>query len=229
MLKKNGIEKKDLLVPISILIGAILVSGSIFINKLPWSGEAVIDEAGNNDAGTVVTQLNDRKDAPKEGNGKVKIVEFSDFQCPFCQSFFKEAYSQIKSQYVDTGKAEFVFRHYPLPFHANAQKAAEAAECANKQGRFWEYHNILFEKSKSDGTGLYPADLKKYAKDLGLNTDKFNSCLDNGEAAEAVRKDNEDAQKAGVDGTPTIFINGKKIVGAKPFADFQAEIDAALK
>jgi protein-disulfide isomerase len=164
------------------------------------------------------------------------MVEFSDFQCPFCAKFFKETYSQIKSKYIDTGKVKLVFRHYPLPMHQNAQKAAEAAECANRQGKFFEYHDLLFENSQSDGSGLAMEDLKKYADQLGLNKgtlgfgkDKFNQCLDRGEAAETVKKDVSDAQSAGISGTPSFFVNGKKIVGAQPFANFEQAIEEALK
>lgn len=87
---------------------------------------------------------------PAQGkdNAKVTIVEFSDFQCPYCESFFTTTYAQIKKDYVDTGKVKVFYRHYPLPFHANAQIAAEAAECANEQGKFWDFHDILFKNQK---------------------------------------------------------------------------------
>jgi len=180
--------------------------------------------------GNEENKLTERRGAPSIGSGKLEIVEFSDFQCPFCQRFFNEAYKEIKSKYIDTGKAKLVFRHFPLSsFHVNAQKAAEAAECANKQNKFPEYHDVLFEKGQADGTGLAVFDLKQYAKDLGLNTAKFNSCLDNGETADIVKKDIEDGGKAGVTGTPTIFINGEKIVGAQPYSNFEQKIEAALK
>jgi protein-disulfide isomerase len=235
--EKHGIEKKDLLMPGSILVGALLISASIF-----WGGPLVgLNQGTNNEAGTgnapsaQQNQNNDpvdlsvRKDAPSRGDGKVEIVEFSDFQCPFCQRFYSDAYKQIKAKYVDTGKAKFVFRHFPLSFHQNAQKAAEAAECANRQGKFWPYHDLLFDGFVSDGSNLEIPDLKKYASDLGLDTGKFNTCLDNGETAAVVKKDIDDATKAGVSGTPTLFINGKKIVGAQPFNAFEAVVEEELK
>lgn len=168
---------------------------------------------------------------------KATIVEFSDFQCPFCQQFFNETLPQIKSNYIDTGKAKLVYRYFPLPIHSNAQKAAEAAECANQQGKFWQYHDLLFKNAQSDGTGLDAASLKKYADSLGLNRgmlgffgkNKFNTCLDNGQAAEAVNQDVKDGEAAGVSGTPSFVIDGKLIVGALPFAAFQQAIDDALK
>jgi protein-disulfide isomerase len=119
-------------------------------------------------------------------------------------------------------------RHFPLSFHADAQKAAEAAECAAKQGKFWEMHNTLFKNGQGDGTGLKVADLKKYAAELKLDTKKFDSCLDNGDTASIVAKDQQEGSAAGVSGTPSFFVNGKQLVGAQPFTSFQAAIDAEL-
>lgn len=234
-LKKHGIEKRDLLTPIGILIAAILVSASICWSsgKISWSGSelaALVAQEGQvPTTGNEETKLTKRVGAATIGSGKVEIVEFSDFQCPYCQQFYNVAYKEIKTKYIDTGKVKLTFRQYPLPFHANAQKAAEASECANKQNKFWQYHDVLFIKGQADGTGLAVTDLKKYAQDLGLDTNKFNSCLDSGETADIVKKDLTDGQKAGVSGTPTFFINGKKVVGAQPFTVFQQEIEAALK
>ncbi|MEK7618301.1 MAG: DsbA family protein [Patescibacteria group bacterium] len=234
--------KKDNIIASSIIVGAILISASIFYNT-----KLVIQSFGGKSLGVQGSAQNiqpqqqaapvpqgpvdvaERKDAPKTGRGKVVIEEFSDFQCPFCQKFFNDTYKQIKTKYIDTGKATFVFRHFPLPIHQNAQKAGEAAECANRQGKFFPYHDRLFEKMQPDGTGLNMADLKQYAVDLGLNVSKFNTCLDNGETAEVVKKDITDGQAAGVSGTPTVFVNGVKIVVAQPFSSFEQAIEQALK
>jgi protein-disulfide isomerase len=228
--KKHGIEKKDLLMSASVLIGAILISASICWGggKLSWPKNESADSQAEKKSGEDV-KIAKRSDAPSIGSGKVEIIEFSDFQCPYCQKFYNEAYKEIKAKYIDTKEVKLTFRHLPLPFHVNAQKAAEASECANKQDKFFEYHDILFEKGQSDGTGLAVADLKQYARDLGLNATKFNSCLDSGETTEIVKKDLEDGQKAGVSGTPTFFVNGKKIIGAQPFSVFSAAIEEALK
>lgn len=233
--EKFKIENKDLLIPASILLGAIIISTSIIWGQGGSTGSsAVALKAQDNQvvqapAEGGVVKVSERKSAPTIGSGKVEIVEFSDFQCPFCQKFFNDAYKEIKAKYIDTGKARLTFRHYPLPFHQNAQKAAEAFECAYKQQKSFRYHDVLFEKMQADGTGLAVADLKQYARDLGLNGAQFDSCLDGGEMAEAVKKDFEDGQKAGVNGTPTLLINGKKIVGAQPFGSFQSAIEAALR
>jgi protein-disulfide isomerase len=168
------------------------------------------------------------KNVKGSADATVEIVEFTDYQCPFCKRFFDETEHQIIKEYVETGKARLAVRHFPLSFHQNAQKAAEAAECAAKQGKFWEMHEMLFEKSQPDGTGLNVADLKSYAAKLGLDTAVFNTCLDNGETAQIVQGDFAAGQAAGTSGTPSFYINGKQIVGAQPFASFKAAIDAEL-
>ena len=154
----------------------------------------------------------------------VTIVEFSDFECPFCGKYIQETYPSIVSEYIDTGKVKYVFRDFPLSFHKNAQKAGEAAECAGEQGKYWEMHDILFENQDA----LDVETLKMYAVSLGLDTDKFNTCLDSGAMEEEVKADMADGQKYGVSGTPAFFINGKMISGAQPFEAFKKEIDAAL-
>ena len=166
-------------------------------------------------------------DDPVDGSSDapVTIVEFSDYECPFCGRFYNDALKQIRSEYIDTGKVRVVYRDFPLSFHPDAQKAAEAAECAGKQNKYWEMHDKLFENN----TALGVANLKQYAVDIGLNAEQFNSCLDNGETASEIRADFSDGSAAGVSGTPTFFINGQKIVGAQPYAAFKAAIDAALE
>jgi len=162
-------------------------------------------------------------------NAPVTIVEFSDYQCPFCGRFYSETLGQIEDNYVKTGKVKLVFRDFPLnSIHPQAQKAAEAAECAKEAGgndeAYWNYHNKLFENQGA----LDVASLKKYAADLGLNAAKFNDCLDSGKKASEVAKDLADGQKYGVQGTPSFFINGQMISGAQPYSNFQSAIDAAL-
>jgi len=229
--KKHDIEKKDLLTPGAILIGAILISISIC-----WGSGTLPYFAGGSNTGEGNTQVENNKEvkitkrdsAAIIGSGKVELVEFSDFQCPFCQRFYNDAYKQIKAKYIDTNKVKFTYRHYPLSFHQNAQKSAEASECANDQGKFFEYHDVLFENSDADGNGLNVTDLKRYAANLGLNTAQFNACLDSGEKADEVKKDFAEGQRLGVNGTPTLYVNGKPVIGAQPFSVFQEAIEEAL-
>jgi protein-disulfide isomerase len=179
-------------------------------------------------APTVKADVAEGRYVTGDKNAPVTIVEFSDYQCPFCKRFYDQTEQQLIDTYVKTGKVKYSVRHFPLGFHQNAQKSAEAAECAGQQGKFWEMHKVLFQYSQADGTGLNVPDLKKYAADLKLDTAKFNSCLDNGETASIVQKDMSDGQAAGVSGTPSFYVNGKQLVGAQPFNMFQETIDAEL-
>ncbi len=166
-------------------------------------------------------------DDPVKGkaDAPVTIIEFSDFQCPFCAKFYKETLPSIDSQYIKTGKVKLVFRDFPLSsIHQTAQKAAEAGECAHEQGKFWEMHNKIFDNQES----LSVDNLKKWAADLGLDTTKFNSCLDSGKYESEVEDDVEDAQAAFVSGTPSFFVNGVAVSGALPYDSFKQIIDSQL-
>lgn len=172
---------------------------------------------------------------------KVTLIEFSDYECPFCKKYFTDTYPQIKKDYIDTGKVKMVFRDLPLGFHQNAPKQAEAAECARKQGGdsvYFKYHDQIFTKTTSGGTGLALDQLPVMAKELGLNINKFQQCLDSGEFKSEVEKDLADAGKVGASGTPTFFIgestnngeiDGIKVVGAQPYIAFKTIIDELLK
>jgi protein-disulfide isomerase len=163
-----------------------------------------------------------------DADAPVTIIEWSDYQCPFCERFYSQTEGQIDEQYVKTGKVKIIYRDFPLSFHQNAQKAAEAAECAGEQDKYWEMHDLLFENGQGDGTGLNTADLKKYAADLKLDTTKFDTCLDTGAMAKEVQKDFNDGQAAGIQGTPGFIVNGVPISGAQPFTAFQQVIEAQL-
>ena len=177
------------------------------------TGAKKVDVSVDDDA------MKGKKDAP------VTIIEFSEYQCPFCKRFIDDAYPKIIKDYVDTGKVKYVFRDFPLGFHDQAKPAAMAAECAGDQGKYWEYHDLLFKNQAS----LSAANYKKWAKDLKLDTTKFDACVDTNKHKAEVEKDFADGQKAGVSGTPAFFINGKMISGAQPYSVFKAEIEAALK
>jgi protein-disulfide isomerase len=164
-------------------------------------------------------------------NPQVYLVEYSDFQCPYCKRH-EPTIQQVLKTYG--GKVAVVYRHYPLSFHQNAQIAAEASECASEQGKFWQYHDVLFDKGQGDGTGLASADLKKYAVDLGLNTAKFNTCLDANKYSAVISADQASGNSYGVNGTPATFVtdtngNGELVSGAVPFETMKAAIDAKLK
>lgn len=154
----------------------------------------------------------------------VTIVEFSEFQCPYCGRYTQETFPLIDETYIQTGKVKYVFRHFPLNFHEYAQKAAEASACAEEQGMFWEYHDVLFANQDA----LDVDSLKQYAADLGLDMAKFNACLDSGAMADRVQQDVSDGAVLGVSGTPAFFINGIALFGAQPFSSFQDLIEEEL-
>jgi protein-disulfide isomerase len=160
-----------------------------------------------------------------KANAPVTIVEFTDFQCPFCGRAHEQTYPQIKSEYIDSGKVRYTIRNYPLPFHENAEKSAEAAECAGEQGKYWEYVDTLFAHQDA----LTVTNLKQYAKDLKLTSATFDTCLDSGKFAQLIEDDTQAGSAAGVSGTPSFFVNGKILVGAQPYTSFKAAIDAELQ
>jgi protein-disulfide isomerase len=153
---------------------------------------------------------------------KVTIVEFSDFQCPHCKKAAEGVVTEIKTKYGD--KVKIAFKQYPLPFHNHAKIAAEASLCANAQGSqyFWKMHDAMF----SDQSKLAVGDLKATAKKIGLNTEKFNKCLDSHQFASQVDKDIEQGKKVGVQATPTFFVNGQLVSGAQSIAVFSEIIEA---
>jgi protein-disulfide isomerase len=156
-------------------------------------------------------------------DAEVTIVEFIDYECPFCGEFARDTLPQIEREYGD--EVRFVVRNLPLEnIHPDARVAAEAAECAFEQGRFWAYHDVLFENQDA----LNVPDLKRYAREAGLDAASFDRCLDSADGAAAVQADVSDANEYGITSTPTFFVNGQRLEGALPFSQFRAEIDAAL-
>ncbi|MET0286302.1 MAG: thioredoxin domain-containing protein, partial [Polyangiales bacterium] len=153
---------------------------------------------------------------------KVTIVEFSDFQCPFC-SRAADATHKVKEKYGD--KVRFVFRQFPLSFHKDAHTAAEASLAANAQGKFWEYHDKLFANQQK----LDRASLDGYAKELGLNVEKFKKSLDSKEFGAAVDGELKMGEEVAVQGTPTMFLNGARIADPTNFDAISAQIEEALK
>ncbi len=178
------------------------------------------------------------KGKPYKGNenAKLTLIEFSDYQCPFCARHVKNTLPRLEEKYIRTGKLKYVFRDFPIPqLHPQAPKAHEAANCAGRQNQYWKFHDILFQNRSS----LPLSQLKKFAQTLNLDMAKFNKCLDSGETAAEVGEDRAEGQKAAVRGTPTFFLgytapNGgdvksiDRIVGAHPYARFKAAIDSLL-
>lgn len=169
-------------------------------------------------------------------NAKLTLVEFTDFQCPFCARHLRDTMPQIENEYIKTGKVRYVLRDFPLEsIHPQAFKGHEAANCAAEQDKFWEMHEKLFANQRA----MTAKDVSGYAESMGLDMGKFQSCVDSGKYTAKVRKDLNDAQKAGATGTPTFFIGltdpmsseikaVRKIVGAQSYAAFKDAFDTLL-
>ena len=168
-------------------------------------------------------------------NARLTLVEFSEFQCPFCGRHVRETYPQLEKDYIQTGKVKYFFRDLPLEsIHKNAFKASEAAHCAGEQGKFWEMHDRLFANQNA----LEPAMLTGHALAVGVDTKKFQACLDNGKYAAEIRKGIAEANKYGITGTPTSVIGltqpsdpktikvVKVIRGAQSIAAFKEALDS---
>ncbi len=211
------------------LDGEFLVSGVI-----PLSVTGGGDFVGDSGGGSVTPgQINPDDDAFLGNvNAPITIIEFSDYQCPFCQRFWSETLPSLKREYIDTGLVRLVYRDYPLDTNCNpymsqqlhpvACKAAEAAECVREQGgnvAYFEYHDVLFARQSQ----ITLANLKVWSGELGYNID---SCLDSGKYAEEVINDVHEGGSSL--GTPTFFVNGVKLEGAVPFANFKQVIDSQL-
>lgn len=247
-----------------LLLTVLLVVAAFFIGSL-WTKVQYLEKGGtlvkgstNADAQGTGQQAATLQQAPPEDtspkkvsvdddpvlgdkNAKVTLIDFTDYECPFCKRYYDDTFSQIKKDYIDTGKIKYVVRDLPLSFHQNAHKEAQAAECAREQGgdpAYFKYHDEIFKRTTSNGTGLALDKLSVIASDVGLNGDTLQTCLDEDKYKAEVDKDLADASAVGASGTPTFFIGkstsdgvitGTKIVGAQPVSVFQAELDKQLK
>lgn len=160
-----------------------------------------------------------RPDAP------VIVVEFSDFRCSYCRKFWSETLPRIEAEYIATGKVRFVYRHL-VALGPPSARAAEAAECAGEQGRFWAYHDVLFERAAS--AFFTDGPLTEYAKELGFDLSAFDACLTSGRHRERILSESTIARSLGAAGTPTFLINGRLLIGAHPFETFKYVLDVML-
>lgn len=158
-----------------------------------------------------------------KADAPITIVEFSDYQCPFCRKWRAEVFDQLMADYGD--QIRFVYRDLPLAsIHENAVSAAEAADCANDQDQYWQFHDALFSMQYGLGAEAY----SQYAQDLGLNTETFNACVTSRKYQQEVEADFQYAIRLGVSSTPTFFINGIPLIGAQPYENFKQLIDKEL-
>lgn len=204
--------------------------------SLPASGNDIITSTSNFSASIKsLEEVNGVSidGAPFIGNtqeAKAVIVEFADYQCPYCKKYFDETFAQIRDKYVNTGKIIYAFRDYPLESHPQALHAAYAADCAYLQNKFWEMHDLLYSRQDQwSYNNDHRTVFMNFAKELNLNMDAFTACYDQEQPMAKIQKDIVDGQLYKVSGTPTFFINNKKLMGAQPFKVFTAVIDQELK
>lgn len=161
-------------------------------------------------------------------NAPVTIVEYGDFQCPFCGKFFKETEPVIRENYIKTGKVKFIYRDFAF-LGQESFWAANAARCAGEQSKFWEYHDYIYSNQRGENQGAFSKNnLKSFAASLNLDREKFNTCLDSDKYLEEIKKETKAGADAGVQGTPANFINGKINIGALPTTTFIQIIDNEL-
>ena len=201
---------------------------SFTLEPIPFDSDSI--QGTNSQTGEIEVNIDSTDPLLGEVTAPITVLEYSDFECPFCERAYSDTIANLKSsEEFKNGEINLVFRHFPLnSIHPRAQKAAEASVCAQEQGKFWEYHDMLFENQNA----LDIASLKSYAGSLGLNQVNFDSCLDNSDSADKVNKDLTSATNSGGQGTPYFIIlnneNGKTtaVSGAVPFSQIQSAIVA---
>lgn len=219
----------------------LLEKGGIAGVQAPTNNQAPAAAAAQPPAPTKGTASIDDDAVLGDKNAPITIVEFSDYECPFCKRHFDQTHQELVKKYIETGKAKLVFRDFPLSFHdPMASKEAVAANCAKEQGgdkKYYEFHDEIFKRTTSNGNGLDDAKIQTIASDLKLNIGTFTTCLSNKTMMDEVKKDIADGSAAGASGTPTFLIGkttsdgkveGDLLIGAQPFAAFQALIDPLL-
>lgn len=246
-------EKKSLTIPLptgsktQLLATVLLVIASFVIGSL-WTKVQYLEKASVSSPQAVALQPGQQAaaqqpqptlgkqnvsvgDYPPKGdkNAKVTIVAFEDFRCPFCEKLFSNVLPQLQKDYIDTGKVKLYYRNYQFLGPASVI-AGNAGECANDQGKFWQFHDYMYKNQPSESdTSIYTSPiLSQIAGQLGMDSTKFKDCLDSKKFDKNVSQDLADGQKAGVSGTPTLFINGQPIVGAQPYSAFKTIIDQEL-
>lgn len=231
-------HKQSFIVPIAILAaGAMVAFAVIFasgrgeVSQSPVAGnEAAMETDTLAQSAATGAALALRPDDRVLGNpaASVTIIEFGDFQCPFCGRFHSTVSPQLREQYIKTGKVKFIWRDFAF-LGQESTDAARAALCAGEQEKFWDYHDYLFEHQNGENRGTFSVpNLKQFARSLGLTQSAFDQCLDSQRHTETVANDTKIGRQLGVSGTPTTFVNGERVVGLVPFETIDGIIRSAL-
>ena len=207
-------------IPGTILAGALIIAVAVV-----YGGdikERLQSKSAPNTAPVVEVPIGNSDHIRGNTNAPITIVEYSDLECPFCKTF----HATMKQTLIEYGdQVRWIFKHFPLDQrHPKADKEAEAAECAHEQGKFWEFHDQIYQNQGRMGAALYT----EIAQKLGLDMDKFNSCVETGKYRAEIQEDFSQGSQAGISGTPGFLINGIPLIGAHPFQNFQQVIEAEL-
>jgi len=237
---RDSIQDKILPVMVVALIGAAFALGMMWGKVQVYEKGGAAVNVGETDTALVPEEAIELDEESQEEllvnpayakgdeNAPVALVEFTDYECPFCKRYVDETLDTIMSDYVDTGKVKYIVRDLPLGFHSNAVLAAMTARCAGDQEKFWEMHGLIFDGQGEWSLGEANEIFKGYAGELGLDTNTFNECLDSEKYADVVEADSQLAAKYGASGTPSFFVNGKILVGAQPIEAFIEVIEEVL-
>lgn len=207
----------------SVAVALVAVGALIWFNR-PGGGETTAIDSGPR------TQVSGRTQG--DPKAAIKIVEYADFQCPFCKKWVVETAAQVEREFVETGQVQVEYRYFAF-LGEESKQAAEAAECAADQNAFWQMHDVLYSHQGAENSGVYSTgNLKKYASEVakrvnGFDTGKFNACLDSGSKRAIVDTLTQQARQAGVSSTPTFTVNGLAVVGAQPIDVFRTTIERA--
>lgn len=253
--ENESIDISVFLTPLSIILASIIVASSIFFglkganisssSTTKTTGtDTVADNTGDTvaaDPTTAVVSIDDDPYLGDKDKATVAVVEFSDYECPFCKRFHDDTFDQIVKDYVDTGKAILVYRDYPLSFHdPMATNEAIAAECVQELGgneKYFQYGDLMYTNTTSNGTGLTEDQLYDFASKVGVDSGKFKTCYTNRDFEDEVKADLNDGAKAGISGTPGFVVgkldsdgnvDGVIVSGAQPYSAFQSALDEQL-
>lgn len=226
-------NKKDYLLPVSILVAGVLIAGSVVYsvgrksdNQIPQATAGKQAAAPSVSLAEALT-IGGRDVILGNANAPVAFIEYGDYQCPFCGRFFSQVEPQLRDQYIKTGKVKMVYRNFQF-LGQESTAAGAAAECAKDQSKFWPFHDALYTAEIADGhenSGNLTRDLFiKLAGSVGMDVPQFTSCYDSNKYADQVKKDTAAAQAIGVNSTPTNYINGQMVQGAQPYSAFKAAI-----
>ena len=220
-------QTNKFLIPVAVVLAGIIIAvATIYSVKRPSSNTGV--DNGKTAALAVLSQVSSSDFVLGDQNAPITIVEYSDFQCPFCGKFFKETESMLREKYIKTGKVKFIYRNFAF-LGQESLWAANAARCAGEQDKFWQYHDYLYGNQSGENQGAFSKDnLKSFATALGLDKEKFGACLDSEKYTDLIQKETKAGAEAGVQGTPANFINGTLYPGALPTATFTQIIDDKL-